>query len=376
MHFNINVGAFVPKPHTPYQWVSQIDEKTAREKIRHIRDSLKPRGHKVSYNDPFIALIEGVLSRGDERVGELVEEAYRKGCRFDAWDEHIKKDIWAELLERRGPLLRELIGERDLEKPLPWDCVDSGASAAFLKREYRRSGLAALTPPCEDPCERPCGNCGKEARIVSNSIHNDNLLQQKPLDRAPNERDPVTLRVLFSFEKQRSAVFLPHLALIEIFSMAFIRAGIPILFTRGFNPLPKLDFAFPLSVGLHAGGEIASIDLDPAAVCSAEDFARALNRNLPEGIRVQEAFRALIPSGEKKHAIPSLLWGSVYQAEDGGEDLVLAREEKSYRLFRTSAGRSLFSLTRKTVLAKSLGDPQTPDSYFAVYRSLYPLREN
>jgi hypothetical protein len=100
-----------------------------------------------------------------------------------------------------------------------------------------------------------------------------------------------------------------------------------------------------------------------------------MNRSLPEGIRVREAFKALIPSGDKKHSIPSLLWGSVYQAEDGGDDVVSALEEKSYRQRRTEAGRSLYQLRRKIVLAKSLDDPQKPDSYFSVYRSLYPWSE-
>jgi radical SAM superfamily enzyme YgiQ (UPF0313 family) len=382
MHFNINVGAFVPKPHTPYQWVSQIDEKTAWEKIRHIRNSLKPRGHKVSYNDPFIAIIEGILSRGDERVGELIEEAYRRGCRFDAWDEHIRKDIWAELLERFRPLVQETSGERDVEKPLPWDCIASGVSAGFLKREYDKSRLAEFTPPCSDATgdvsgiacgDRPCGNCGKEVKLVSNIIHDDNLLQAKAPG-SPERRDPHTVRIVFSFAKQRAAAFLPHLALIELFSMAFIRERIPVLFTRGFNPSPRLDFAFPLSLGLQAEGEIASVDLElpGGADFTAGDFVRAMNRSLPEGIRVQEAVKALIPSGDKKHSIPSLLWGSVYQAEDGGDDVVPALGEKAYRLARTSAGSSLYHLNRKTVLAKSLSDPQTPDSYFAVYRSLYP----
>jgi radical SAM superfamily enzyme YgiQ (UPF0313 family) len=374
MHFTINVGAFVPKPHTPYQWVSQIDEKTARDKIRHIRDSLKPRGHKVSYNDPFIALIEGVLSRGDERAGELVEEAYSRGCRFDAWDEHIKKDIWADVLERHGRLIRELVGERDTGKPLPWDCIGSGVSAAFLKREYDKSRLAELTPPCQDTdaCDRPCGNCDRDIKVISNIIHNDNLLQVKTPGPLLERKDPETVRILFSFEKQRAAAFLPHLALIEVFSMAFIRARIPILFTRGFNPTPRLDFASPLSLGLQAAGEIACIDVDPQSSGNlAADFMPAMNRSLPDGLRVKEAVKTLIPAGKKKHAIPSLLWGSVYQTEDGGEDFVPAGEEKSYRLSRTGDGRSLFRLCRKTVLAKSPGDPQTPDSYFAVYRALY-----
>jgi radical SAM superfamily enzyme YgiQ (UPF0313 family) len=378
MHFNINVGAFVPKAHTPYQWVSQIDESAAREKIRYIRQSLKQRGHKVNYNDPFIAVIEGILSRGDERLGDLIEDAYRRGCRLDAWDEHIKKEVWADLLKRHDPLIRELTGERDIEKPLPWDCIESGVSAGFLKREYEKSARAEFTSPCSDPpCGKPCGNCGGEIKVVSNIIHNDTLLQVRVGEPDLKRRDPRTVRMLFSFTKQGAAAFLPHLALIEIFSMAFIRSRLPIAFTQGFNPTPRLNFAFPLSLGLQADGEIAGIDLEPheGERYSAEDFMLAINRSLPDGIRAQEAFKALIPSGGKKHSIPSLLWGSVYQAEDGGDDVVSALEDKPYRLSRTRAGRSLYQLRRKTVLAKSLADPQRPDSYFAVYSSLYPWPE-
>jgi radical SAM-linked protein len=183
------------------------------------------------------------------------------------------------------------------------------------------------------------------------------------------------VRLLFSFTKHGSAVFLPHLALVELFSMAFLRARIPILFTRGFNPTPRLAFAFPLSLGLQADGEIAGIDLElrEGAEYAAGDFVAAMNRSLPEGIRVGEALKALIPGGNKKHALPSLLWGSLYQAEDGGDDFVPALEEKSYRASRIAAGRSLLRLRRKTVLAKSPEDPRRPASYFAVYRSLYPL---
>jgi radical SAM superfamily enzyme YgiQ (UPF0313 family) len=376
MHFNINVGAFVPKPHTPYQWVSQIDAKTAREKIFYIRDSLKRRGHKVSYNDPFVAVIEGILSRGDERAGELIEDAYARGCRLDAWDEHIQKNVWADLLERHSALVRETSGERDAEKSLPWDCIDSGASAGFFKREYQKSKLAEFTSPCADACDEPCGNCAGKTRIVSNIIYNDNLLQLEiPVHAVAKRQDPATARLLFSFEKQRSAAFLPHLALIELFSMAFIRARIPILFTQGFNPTPKLDFASPLSLGLQASGEIACIDLEiqEGTDCAAGDFMLKMNRSLPEGLRVTEAVKLFIPSGNKKHSIPSLLWGAVYQAEDGSDDLVPAREEKSYRSARTSGGSSLLQLNRKTVLAKSLEDPEAPDSYFSVYRALYPV---
>ncbi|GHV32345.1 B12-binding protein [Spirochaetia bacterium] len=373
MHFNINVGAFIPKPHTPYQWGAQIDENTARAKIGHIRAALKVRGHKVSYNDPFIATIEGILSRGDERVGELIEEAYARGCRLDAWDEYIKKDIWAGLLETHAPLVQAIQASRDTEDPLPWDCISSGTGANFLKREYEKSKCEEFTSPCTDKCNNPCGNCNMDANVVYNAIHNDDLHQEKSLLVEPQKQDPLTLRILFSFEKKDSAVFLPHLALVELFSMAFIRAGIPVLFTQGFNPTPKLDFAAPLSLGISAGGEIANIDLNPhdGANFIADDFIQKMNTSLPGGIVVKEAIKVMIPPGVKKHSIPSLLWGSIYQSPDGGDDLVPVTDEKNYRLTRTSSGGSIYTLTRKSVLAKSHQDPTHPESYFTIYRSLY-----
>jgi hypothetical protein len=379
MHFSITVGAFIPKPHTPYQWAAQIDAKTARAKIDFIRNSLKTRGHKVSYNDPFIAVIEGLLSRGDGRVGELVSEAYAQGCRLDAWDEHIKKDAWAALLEAHAPLVQELGREREIEAPLPWDCVNSGTSKNFLKREYEKSKLEEFTSTCTDNCNNPCGNCNEKIKIVSNTIHDDNTLYEQPPMSAPPAtvaQDPLTLRVLFSFEKQGTAVFLPHLALIEVFSMAFLRAGIPVLFNQGFNPIPKLDFASPLALGIAASGEIACVDLalGEGAALEPESFIRDMNKKLPGGIAINEAIKVKIPTGEKKHSIPSLLWGSVYRALDGSEDYVPFADEKNYRAARINSGGTVFSLARKTVLAKKPGDkdPAQYDSYFNVYRSLYP----
>jgi hypothetical protein len=88
---------------------------------------------------------------------------------------------------------------------------------------------------------------------------------------------------------------------------------------------------------------------------------------------VKEAIKVTIPSGAKKYSIPSLLWGFLYQSPDGGDDLVPAIEEKIYRTARTVPNDSIYALTRKTVLAKSRQDPTQPDSYFSVYRSLYPI---
>jgi radical SAM superfamily enzyme YgiQ (UPF0313 family) len=375
MHFNINVGTFIPKPHTPYQWVPQIHEAAARDKINYIRNILKPRGHKVRANNPFTALIEGALSRGDERAGDLIEEAYLQGCRFDAWDEFIQKDIWSGVFEAHAPLIREFMEGRDSSMPLPWECIESGIGTSYLIQEYKRSEQKEFTLPCIKNCIYSCNICSSEIRIVENNIQYNNLFN--PLSQCDNtkpNKDPTTVRVLFSFKKQGRGVFLSHLALIEVFFMAFTRTSIPVLYSQGFNPLPKLDFASPLSIGISAEAEIATIDLDESdsAVFSTAKFTGKLNSALPEGIIIGDVLRVVIPGGAKKHSVPALLWGFSYMNPDGTEDLVPAGEEKKYRQNVTAITGGIFGLRRKAALAKNPQEPEKPESYFTVYKRFYP----
>jgi radical SAM superfamily enzyme YgiQ (UPF0313 family) len=390
-HFNINVGAFVPKPHTPYQRSSQIDEAEARKKFDYIRAALKPLGHKVSTANPFTAMIEGVLSRGDGRVGELVEEAFMGGGRLDAWDEFFREDVWRGVFSRHAALVSGILsGKEDTAKEedvaLPWDCVASGVSNEYLRREYGSSACSRLTAPCTEKCPHPCGVCpglgcvaenknagsGVPAVGVNADAGRDNIPAKK-------EADPETRRVIFSFTKEGSAVWLPHLSLIEVFSMTMLRAGIPVLFTQGFNPLVKLDFAAPLSVGITAEGEIATVDLDHnGGGIDAEEFVSRVNRKLPSGITVTNAVKVIIASGAKKHSAASLLWGFEYRPADvapAGTDLVEAVREKAYRQSRLDAGEPLSALCRKAVLAKRPSAPTPgPESYFTVYCKLYDQR--
>ncbi|MDR0456639.1 MAG: radical SAM protein, partial [Treponema sp.] len=132
MHFNINVGIFVPKPHTPYQWARQIDRESAAAKLDFIRSRLKPLGHKVSISDPLVSMLEGILSRGDERAGDLVEHAFRAGSRLDAWQEFIAKDAWQDILEKNAALTGEFLAAKNVDAPLPWRHIISGVSPAYL----------------------------------------------------------------------------------------------------------------------------------------------------------------------------------------------------------------------------------------------------
>ena len=177
--------------------------------------------------------------------------------------------------------------------------------------------------------------------------------------------------MVFSYAKTGSAVFLSHLSMIEVFSTAFARAGIAAEYTQGFNPMPRLSFASPAALGLAADNEIASIDLDrPVA---AEAFIAALNAVLPEGVRVKNALCVTIATGEKKVAVPAILWGFVYRNPlSGGEDYVRHGDDRAYRdalLEKTS----LLRLCRTTVLAQARGEDGVEyQDYFAYYAARYP----
>jgi radical SAM family uncharacterized protein len=391
MHFTINVGIFVPKPHTPYQWAAQIESAAAAAKLDYIRSKLRPLGHKVSVSDPLISLIEGVLSRGDERAGALIEEAYRGGSRLDAWQEYINRETWLAIVEKNRDLIAELLREKARDLPLPWGGIGSGVAPGFLRKELNRSERAEFTSLCTENCTERCGICDNNINIVRNSIQDKVNCDKAAMGsetRSPDggrhagTSDPAIRRVLFSFSKTGGAVFHGHLSLVEIFSMAFNRAGLPVMYTQGFNPLAKIEIVAPLSTGISADAEIAAADFAAReSGVTPEDFADRLNLYLPEGIRAGKAESYRIPGGWKKHSLSSLLWGFGYctGAQDAPEYVPAAGDKTFRRQWLAKTGASIFSLRRASVLAKNntlqagdTGERQAWASYFDVYRFLYP----
>jgi len=385
MHFNVNVGIFVPKPHTPYQCASQLDSSTAAEKLNFIRSKLKSFGHKVSVSDTLISRIEGLMSRGDEKAGLMCEEAWKNGSRLDTWTEFINKEIWRQLLDKNKDTVNLFLSGEN--KPFPWERINSNVTLDYLRKELEKSNNAQLTPSCKEKCGL-CGVCGDKNQqfiprimtdkkeIFFNSIKTSNLSLNKTVNHnilmVNEKKDPDIYRVLFSFCKHQCAVFHGHLSLIEIFSMSLRRAGLNVLYTQGFNPLAKIEFASPLTTGISADNEIASADFS-FNIDSCILFSE-LNKSLPKGINIVKAETFYIPSGIKKRSLSSLLWGFAYSSEKS-VDYVNFENEKLYRKSRLeNDSRSIFSLKRSYVLAKNITGEKTNEyaSYFDVYRYIYP----
>ncbi len=170
----VSLSTFVPKPHTPFQWVAQDKEEQILAKHEIIKSGLNRRGLKVSWQDPHTSLLEAVISRGDRRIGQVIHQAWKTGSSFDAWSEHFKWENWLAAFKECGvdPAFYAQ-RERPENEILPWSHIDLGLTASFLKREYQKALKGEDTGDCRT---EGCNVCGYQASFPTciARLHPDN----------------------------------------------------------------------------------------------------------------------------------------------------------------------------------------------------------
>ena len=164
-HGRISVGAsssfFVPKPFTPLQWapMCEVEEYTRRAHL--VKDEFKRqhnhRSLSFKWHDARTTVLEGILARGDRRIGQVILKAYEKGCLYDAWTEYFHYDRWMEAMEECGLDYHfYTTRERALDEIFPWDFIDIGVTRSFLEREWQNAMAGHVTPNCREKCSG-CG---------------------------------------------------------------------------------------------------------------------------------------------------------------------------------------------------------------------------
>jgi radical SAM family uncharacterized protein len=155
----VSVGGFVPKPFTPFQWFGQNTAEELRRKINLLRDDLRgERGVKLKWHDPKATLIEGMLSRGDRRVGAVVEQVWRAGGTFQEWSEHFDMDRWLEAADSCGIDPDSIVHRHRTEnEALPWDHISAGLHRDFLWQDWQDALAEVGLPDCR---WTPCYDCG------------------------------------------------------------------------------------------------------------------------------------------------------------------------------------------------------------------------
>jgi radical SAM family uncharacterized protein/radical SAM-linked protein len=296
-----SVSTFVPKPHTPFQWERQVTMEEVKEKHARLKELIYPiKAIKLSLHDSPTSWLEGVLTRGDRRLGRTIVEAWKRGARFDGWTEHFNPTAWAGAFEATGIDPARVNRRRNLDEPLPWDHIDCLVTKEYQKKEWLKAVAAGLTTDCRTACHR-CGVIDEYKQLCVNQIYTaragkkiEKEWTMPPMSELTPPNPDAVHRLRFRFTKTGEIQFLSHLELQNALTRAFRRAELPVARSQGFNPHVKLGFATALPVGLESLGEYAELDF--VAPLSAPAFLDQLRPVLPAGLEVLWAEEVAIGS--------------------------------------------------------------------------------
>ncbi|MBV5317256.1 MAG: TIGR03960 family B12-binding radical SAM protein [Desulfobulbaceae bacterium] len=284
---NLGVATFVPKPHTPFQWEPQLSLEESKRRINRLKQLLPRQGFKIKWHDPEQSLVEGVFSRGDRRLSHLLETAWKNGARLDGWSEHFSLEQWRLAATECGIDLEPYLRRRPMNEVLPWDHLHSGVDRSFLEEECHKAFEQQYTPDCRTHGCQGCGLC--DFKTVAPVVHarpEPQVNQPAPSPRAEKNQQPsqaFTYRVHYT--RQGDSRFYGHLELLQLVFRMLQRAGLPLLFSGGFNPSPRVSFSQALPVGVESMAEFLDMDL-AKPLASRENIVALLNSQLPETIRV------------------------------------------------------------------------------------------
>ncbi len=278
----VSAATFVPKPHTPFQWEPQLTVDEGFARIEFLRAKLKEKGLQLRWGDPRQSFLEGVFSRGDRVLSKLIVQAWQDGARLDSWNEHFNLTAWRQAAEKVDIDLDSYMQRREFGSPLPWDHLHCGVDASFLREEYEKGLRQEYTPDCRLHGCQKCGLCDFK-EVYPKTYPQTGNLQFSPAEKTPIPKDHYRFRI--DYARLGRSRLLSHLELLQMFFRAFNRAGLPLHYSQGFNPSPKVSFSPALPLGTESRAEYLFVDLtediDPRI------WQERLNKQLPEGLSVQ-----------------------------------------------------------------------------------------
>jgi radical SAM family uncharacterized protein/radical SAM-linked protein len=310
----VSVSTHVPKPHTPFQWCAMDARDEVLRKQRLLRDAARRAGVELKMHDSLGSFLEGVIARGDRSLSEVIYGAYRRGARFDSWEEQLRLDYWQEAMAEAAVDPARFLGTLPVTARLPWQHIDVGLAPGFLPREYRKALRDRLSPPCGkavgmfvhhtnledhqvDRRKLVCYDCGVACDLDRMRSERAEFLiklgaKQRPIElaaqpdeaSAPQPRPKVrarpperpdqgrALRVRLAYRKLGRAAFSSHLDLVRLLPRLFRRLQLPVYYSLGFHSKPVMVFGPALSLGVASLAEyvdlklVARDDIDWAAL--------------------------------------------------------------------------------------------------------------
>lgn len=281
---NISLSTFIPKAHTPFQWEGQAGLEECRRRLHETKDRLNQPGIQVKWNAVSQSWLEGIFSRGDRRLAPVLLAAYRRGCRLDAWSEHLRLESWLQAFQDAGVDPEPYRRARPVDELLPWAHLDAGVSRDFLLEERQRAYQGVQTQDCRTAGCQDCGVCDyRQVSLRLAEAANLEAMENLPVaSQADKAASAAWYRLTFA--KLDEAKWLSHLELVTALYRSLRRSGLPLSFSSGFHPLPRVAFHGALPLGVESLTE--TLDLALAAAVGEGEVAEQLNRVLPPGLKV------------------------------------------------------------------------------------------
>lgn len=285
-HLHVSLNILIPKPHTPFQWERQLSLAESRARLHEVKNRVQRKRIEVKWNPATVSWLEGIFSRGDRRLAPVLMAAHRLGCRLDAWSEHFRLSRWQQAFRETGIDPDFYLREREEEERLPWDHIDCGVKREFLLEERHRAWQGQETPDCRWAGCQDCGVCDHNEihpRLFSPAGEGPQPL----LPPAVRPKNPVRYRLTYA--KLDRARWFSHLEVVNIFYRGLRRSGLPLHFSQGYHPLPRVAFHGALPVGVESLAE--TLDLELTQPVPEDAICQNLSDALPSGLKILTATR-------------------------------------------------------------------------------------
>jgi len=322
---NLSLSSFIPKPHTPFQWLSMEEERALGEKQRFIRSRLSRfRSVAIKAHPTGSSVLEAVFSRGDRRLGPALIQAWKRGARFDSWKDRFDFSRWEEAFSAERMDYRTYLGLLDKDAVLPWDHIETGIKKAFLLSELDKALREERTASCLDS---DCGVCrGCDTRLRSPKAHPPAAQPRAVRPASFGRRTDQALRYEAFYEKSGLARFLSHRDLTNHLQRSLRRAGVEVAHSAGFHPKMLVSYAPALPLGMEAKEEC--FEFRSFYRFDERALLRRLNRSVRSGIRFLRVRRV----GDFEVSLNERIKGTVYSLDLKDAEVCAALEARKSSL--------------------------------------------
>jgi len=342
LDLTVSVSHFVPQPSTPFQWEPMESIKSLKQKIYFMKDNLRSKKIQFNYHDPQTSLLEAVFARGDRLLSDVIELAFYKGARLDGWSDYFDYSIWEESFREKGIDPEKYTRAVSSDRILPWSHISTGVTNEYLENERMKSLKGSLTPDCREVGCIACGICtGSVGNILSPELSPDIIIENTgKKDEIHNQAQ----RVRMIFSKKEQLRWISHLDLQRTLEKALRRAKLPVSYSEGFHPRPRLSVVLPLPLGYASDFEVADIIL--FKVMETEEFRESLKKQLPYGMEIKSVknttlFQKSIMSYTLKVTYLVTLPHKIEKAQEiysllkdfpGNREIMISRKSKSINI--------------------------------------------